>query len=641
MLHHLHSADIADVDLRVRNAHALRCIALILAFVAALCAGTSHARSVLIIEGVEGELANNIRLLVAQPPEREQARQFRRYIDNLPEQVVSAMSAYGYYSAQASVSVTQLDATEADKSAGKQTEKAGNAIAGPSDASQIGKQVANDSAEKQTAEKITQITIRVTPNAPVRIRNVDVQVTGTDESDRDFSEILTEVRSQLAKDTVFVSASYESAKSSLATVAQDIGYFDFEFSSAQVKVSRRTSSADITLIATAGERFTFGQIQFKQRTFSNTFMNRWVPFETGDPYQASLVGELTQNLQSSGYFSSVRVRPLIDPRYGKTIPITVDLTQQELNQVSIGVGFSTDTKARTKLTWGKPLINRHGHSAEAGLSLSRDVQSASFAYRIPRSKEPLVNYWGIEYGLKNDELGDTKSFLSTLNFQRVSRTRTEWIESLFIRWQRERFEAGGEKNTIDLLLPGFSYSRSRSKGAPFPVWGQSVSFQLLGGSKQFVSDIDFLKSVGRFRYLRAISDRNTIIATVQYGAIESNDFERVPTSERFFVGGDRTIRGFAFRDISPRNPDDVAVGGRYLEVLNLEYNYRFLDRWSAALFSDAGRAFNNFDTGYSVGAGFGVRWQSPVGPFRIDIATPISDNDGNDIRVHLSLGPDL
>ena len=275
--------------------------------------------------------------------------------------------------------------------------------------------------------------------------------------------------------------------------------------------------------------------------------------------------------------------------------------------------------------------------------MARDTQSASFAYRIPRDKNPLFNYWGIEYGVKNDINGDVDSFLSTLNLQRVKRTSRDWNESLFIRWERESFVIGDndEEQTTDLVLPGVSYQRSRSKGQPFATWGQAVSFQLMGGSKRVLSSIDFLKAVGKFRYLRAVSDRNTLISSLQYGAIHSNDNDRVPTSQRFFAGGDNTVRGFAFREISPRNSDDEAIGGRFLEVLSLEYDYRFRDLWSAAIFTDAGRAFNSFSAGYSVGAGVGIRWQSPVGPFRIDIATPISDNDTGSVRFHLSLGADF
>lgn len=558
---------------------------------------SAHAATQLVVTGVNDELEENIRLLVGAPPPAEESRKLRRYVSTLIEQAGMALSALGYYSAKVSVA-------------------------------------------QNIQEENTVITIAVQPNDPVLINKLTLTINGEAADDPAFNRVLSDLA--LIKGNIFVSDDYEATKAALIDQAQDLGYFGFAFTENEVRVSRRQLTADIKLVADSGTRYTFGAIVFDQTVFTNTFLNRWIPFEAGAPYESGLIGELTQNLQNSGYFKSVRVTPLQDRRYGTMVPIRVDLTRKDNNEIGLGIGFVTDTGVRTKFTWGRPLINRRGHSAAIEFGFSRERQTASISYRIPRRNEPLYNYWGIEYGLKNDQVGDIDSFLSTLNFQRVSRTSKQWNESLFLRWERELFTAGSEEQKkTDLVLPGVSYSKSRSIGSPFPVWGQAISFQLMGGSKRFLSTIDFLKTVGTFRYLRALSDRNTIIGGVQYGAIHSNDFPRVPASQRFFAGGDRSVRGFSYKDLSPRDPDGEAIGGRYLEVLNLEYNYRFLDRWSGALFADAGRAFNSFSAGYSVGAGFGVRWQSPVGPFRIDIATPISDGDGSSVRVHLSLGSDL
>ncbi|MFT6302932.1 MAG: translocation and assembly module TamA [Granulosicoccus sp.] len=561
----------------------------------ALCSSV-QAKTTVVVTGVGGNLKSNVELIAGAAPDAADARKYRRYVDSLPELALDALSALGYYSATVSIS---------ESSVGEDTK----------------------------------ITVAVTPNDPVLVNTLEVLVTGDGFDDPAYRSVLSEL--PIIKGAIFVSANYEAVKTVLQDRAQDLGYFDFVFTQSEVRVSRKQLSANIKLTADTGVRYTYGPILFEQSLFKKSFLDRWLPFNEGDPYESGLIGELTQNLQNSGYFKSVRVQPQQDRRYGKTIPVKVDLTPKDNNQVAVGLGFQTDTGVRTKLTWGKPLINRLGHSADAALSLSEIEQNASFSYRVPRRKEPLYNYWGVEFGVKNVDVDDTESFLSTLNFQRVSRTPSLWTEFLFIRWERERFTAGSAEETTDLVLPGFSYSKTQSKGSPFPVWGQSTSIQVLGGSTRALSSIEFFKIIGTFRYLRALSDRNTIISAVQYGAIQSNDYDRVPISQRFFAGGDRSVRGFKYRDLSPRNTDNEAVGGRYLEILSLEYNYRFLDRWSGALFTDAGRAFNSFREPYSVGAGFGIRWQSPVGPFRVDIATPISDNDGGDVRVHLSLGPDL
>lgn len=557
----------------------------------------THADTRLSVVGVEGALKENIELLVGKPPEIEQSRAYRRYLGGLADQSAIALNALGYYAANVQVS-------------------------------------------DQTRGEETVITVTVTPNDPVRVESITIELDGEARDDPSYTRILDDL--PIKEGDIFVSARYEAGKSALLGQAQDLGYFQFEFTESSVRVSRRQLTADIVLRATTGPRYTFGDIIFRQNIFSRTFMQRWLPFESGDPFESGMIGELTQNLQNSGYFQSVRVTPLQDRRYGTQVPVRVELETRDENEVGIGVGYATDTGPRVKLTWDKPLINRRGHSISTEFGIAEEQQEVSFAYRIPRRNEPLFNYWGIEYGLLDDATGDTDSFLSTLNFQRVSRTTRQWVESIFLRWERETFTFGDNEETTDLVLPGVSYQRTRSRGSPFPTWGQAANVQLMGGSEELLSTIDFLKLTGSFRYLRAVSSRNTLIASFAYGVIRSNDYQRVPVSQRFFAGGDRSVRGFSYKDVSPKDEEGDSIGGRFLELASLEYNYRFRDNWSAAVFTDAGRAYNRHSDGYSVGAGVGLRWQSPVGAFRIDIATPIEDpDDTGGVRVHLSLGPEF
>ena len=304
------------------------------------------------------------------------------------------------------------------------------------------------------------------------------------------------------------------------------------------------------------------------------------------------------------------------------------------------MGFATDTEARGTITWNRPLVNKRGHSFEAELGVSAINQNLSFQYRLPRSKDPLHNYWSLEAGLLNEEVEEQRSFLSTVNVQHIRKTKHDWTESLFVRWEREFFELGEQSDRINLVLPGFSYSKNKSEGFPFATRGYSVQAQVFLGTRFLFSGIDLYKAELNLKYLKSVSKSDTFILSAQYGAISSDDFSRVPTSQRFFVGGDRTIRGFPFRTLSPTDENGDAIGGRYKEVLTLEYNRRFKKVWAAALFVDAGRAFDEFDAPYNVGAGFGIRWLSPVGPFRVDFAFGVSEDDAP-FQLHLSLGPEL
>ena len=111
----------------------------------------------------------------------------------------------------------------------------------------------------------------------------------------------------------------------------------------------------------------------------------------------------------------------------------------------------------------------------------------------------------------------------------------------------------------------------------------------------------------------------------------------MPTPLRFFAGGDNSIRGFALRDVAPRNADGISIGGRSVEVASVEYEYRVRPQWGAAVFVDHGRATSGSAEPFRTGAGLGTRWYSPVGPVQFDVARPV-DARGGDWRVHLTIG---
>ncbi|MFK7891665.1 MAG: autotransporter assembly complex family protein [Granulosicoccus sp.] len=573
---------------------AIRLLILSLLCVSARTTGATEIE----INGVDGRLAENVRVLIGNPPPVDNAKRFEGFVNAVESQAVEALSALGYYDPAVAVQLTE-----------------------------------------GSPDNPTLISIDINPGNPVRIRNLLVEVKGAAETDRQFQ--LAMQSNSLREGGIFVSSEYESVKSSLINAAQGLGYFDFRFDTTEVRVSRKRQTADVKIIARSGERFLFGPVRFNQSILTQTVLRRWLTFAPGDPYQSGLIGELTQNLQSSGYFASVKVKPIIDSRYVQVVPVSVELTPKKSNEVAIGVGYVDDSKLRGRLSWEKPLINSRGHSADFSLALSRDTKSAGFSYRVPRNEKPLYNFWGLEYGLKREDAADTESFLTTANLRHVTRTPRLWDRSPFLRWERETFTSSGIEDQTDLLLLGMSMARSRSSGSPFPERGQNLVFELTSAARKFFSSINILKAVAKFRYLRAISTRNTLIASLQYGAIKSDDYDRVPVSQRFFAGGDRSLRGFAYRSVSPTNAEGENVGGRFLEILNLEYNYRFRERWTAAVFSDAGRAFNSRATAHRIGAGVGIRWQSPVGPFRLDLARPVSGTDDSSFRVHISLGPEF
>ena len=155
-----------------------------------------------------------------------------------------------------------------------------------------------------------------------------------------------------------------------------------------------------------------------------------------------------------------------------------------------------------------------------------------------------------------------------------------------------------------------------------------------------LSDQSLLQAKLQGKRLQTLSNNGKVIVQANLGTTLTDDLNEVPKSLRFFAGGANSVRGYGFESLGEKNADGEVIGGKHLLTSSVEYEHPLVDKWSAAAFVDAGNAFD--DTSkltMKVGAGFGVRWKSPLGPVRADLAVP--KDDTSDVHFYFSLGPDL
>ncbi len=95
------------------------------------------------------------------------------------------------------------------------------------------------------------------------------------------------------------------------------------------------------------------------------------------------------------------------------------------------------------------------------------------------------------------------------------------------------------------------------------------------------------------------------------------------SSLRVFTGGDRTVRGYEFEQLSPANDEGASIGGRYLISGSIEGDYFFTRKYGIAAFFDHGNAVNSIDDPLESSFGLGFRYRTPVGVLRIDVARPM------------------
>lgn len=551
------------------------------------------------VEGDYPQLQDNAEAFLGEVEGRS-AGSLRRYASTAEAQVEEALRALGYYSPMIQWEVVEQ----------------------PGD-----------------GETPARLVLTVQPGEPIRVRSRQVSIEGPASRDPDFVGTLPE---KPAEGDVLNHGQYSTLRQTIQNRASRLGYFDGEFTTRRLEVNPEQRTADISLVFRSGVRYRLGEVSFKEgHGFEEQLLEQFVRFEPGEIYHADKVARLSGDLSNSGYFSGVD----IDASPGKAeegvIPVSVDLTTRPPRSVAAGVGFSTDVGPRLSGNWREHWINPMGHRRGAQTELSAPRQNVGAWYELPLDP-PMTDSIRLSAGYQREDIEDVESELLTLGQQWKHQLDNGWLQVASIRWEGERFRIGNDDpEQSSLLLPGLGYSKLQADSPLDPSRGYRIQFDVTGSHRAVISDVDILHANVLVKGLYTLADNHRFLSRFQFGGVATNRFSDVPPSLRFFAGGDQTVRGYGYETLSPRNSEDVAIGSRYLMVGSVEYQYEFTENWRVAAFVDEGNAMDDLSDPLATGVGLGIRWISPVGPLRLDVAKGLDPEFGGEWRIHFSMGPEL
>ncbi|MEQ8185579.1 autotransporter assembly complex protein TamA [Marinobacter salarius] len=551
------------------------------------------------VEGDYPQLQDNAEAFLGEVEGRS-AGSLRRYASTAEAQVEEALRALGYYSPM------------------------------------IQWEVVEQPGDDETPARLV---LTVQPGEPIRVRSRQVSIEGPASRDPDFVGTLPEKPSE---GDVLNHGQYSTLRQTIQNRATRLGYFDGEFTTRRLEVNPEQHTADISLVFRSGVRYRLGEVSFKEgHGFEEQLLEQFVRFEPGEIYHADKVARLSGDLSNSGYFSGVDIDASPGKAEDGVIPVSVDLTTRPPRSVAAGVGFSTDVGPRFSGNWREHWINPMGHRRGAQTELSAPRQNVGAWYELPLDP-PMTDSIRLSAGYQREDIEDVESELLTLGQQWKHQLDNGWLQVASIRWEGERFRIGDDDpEHSSLLLPGLGYSKLQADSPLDPSRGYRIQFDVTGSHRAVISDVDILHANVLVKGLYTLADNHRFLSRFQFGGVATNRFSDVPPSLRFFAGGDQTVRGYGYETLSPRNSEDVAIGGRYLMVGSVEYQYEFTENWRVAAFVDEGNAMDDLSDPLATGAGVGIRWISPVGPLRLDVAKGLDPEFGGEWRVHFSMGPEL
>lgn len=484
------------------------------------------------------------------------------------------------------------------------------------------------------------LALEVDPGEPVRIKGIEIEILGEAKDDRPFKRL---IRTAPKVGAVLNHGEYDKFKTDLSNLAVAMGYFDAKFIKSQLAVSPELREGFWRITYDTGRRYKFGSVTFHGSQIKTSYLDNLVPFEAGDPFNAEKLADLNDKLTQTGWFNSVVVAPEFKRvNDAREIPLYGHVVPKRGNTMEVRAGFSTDVGPRLRADWKRPWVNQYGHSLESSTNLSSKDQLLDFTYKMPVEANPLEEYYVVQGGYKHTDLNDTKSNSMSIMGARWWDMENGWQRSVSLRWMRDSFTQGATDETTMLFYPGVTFSRTRSRGGLMPMWGDSQRYTLDVSTTFLGSDIDFIAASAQWAIIRSLQNKHRFVGRSSLGWIQTNDFDQVPPDLRFFAGGDRSIRGYDYKSISPKDEDGDLRGAKRLFTASIEYQYNVYGKWWGAVFVDTGEAVDKLtSTSFKTGAGIGIRWQSPVGPIKLDIAKPVGDPEEDGIAFYIGLGPEL
>ena len=479
-------------------------------------------------------------------------------------------------------------------------------------------------------------TYTVDPGPPLTVDEFNFIVSSEVGNDAEFQPLIK--KPPFNKGDAFNHIEYEEFKARLAKLASERGYFNAHFIKHRIEIDLNKYTARIYLNYDGGVRYRFGEVLLKQNVLDTKLLKRYIPFEKGMPYTLNQMIDLQQALNDSDYFQSVEVSHEQPQINSHEIPVTVKLSPRKPHRFSLGLGYGSDTGARAKFGWQMPRLNTSGHRLDTETRVSQLGYSLGAYYRVPVFN-PRTDQMIYSAGVVNETTDSSESTIRSVGAS-LKHSRGDWREAISLNYQQEDFIVADISDDSTLLLPSINWSRTWGGNFIYAVDGLRFDITLRGANKKLISDTNFTQLQGGIKAISSLNPRNRIIARGRLGSTWTQEFEQLPSSVRFFAGGAQSVRGYAYQSLGPVDVNGKVVGGKLLMVGSLEYEHSLNGQWGIALFYDGGNAIDNINDKLERGAGFGLRWKSPVGPVRIDFASAVT-KEGSPWRIHINIGPDL
>ncbi len=491
-----------------------------------------------------------------------------------------------------------------------------------------------------------QVTLRVDPGPVYGIVAFDVEyVDPPPPEDANVPRDLAAL--ELERGQPALAADVLSAVSRVGEALRNQGYPFGKAVGHTARVDHAARTMSVTVQAESGPPAAFGRTEFEGLdTVQEDYLRRLIEFHQGDPYDQREVQDLRATLLETGLFQAISVDPAETVGPDGALPLTVTVEEADHRSIGVGARYSSSLGVGADVFWEHRNLFGEDEDFRAELDLSERAQTlgADFTKPLFLNRRGQFLHANAEAATEEFEAYDRTGVLAEVSIER--KLSPTWTGSV------------GTNVEYAKITDGEGTQRSTLWGLPVRAWrddtdsrldprdGSRLDFEVVPYAGMYDGAVLFTRNRAEGRlYYPLTEDEWTVLAgRVAIGAIFGAERSGVPPDKRFYSGGGGSVRGYGYQLATDVDENNDPIGGKSLFEIGLELRRQVTETIGIVPFIEGGRAFSdqipNPAGDLFWGVGIGVRYYSPVGPIRFDVAVPLDrrENVDDPYQLYISLG---
>lgn len=514
--------------------------------------------------------------------------------------------------------------------------------------------VTYDVIEYDSKKGEVKTTVRVDQGDPVILRSLNVVIKNgllkeSDGASDLEKKILRKIPLRPGK--IFSKIKLVASKNEINTALLNRGYPKFELTP-QILVSRQGKWAEANFEIDTGPKYKFGKVRVSgNQSVADYLIKREVVYAAGDDYSLEKINDTRSEIFHLGYFKFVNIKQIYNES-DLTVDTLILVEERKFGSIRFGVGFASEDRLRGQLGIKRGNFMGSGRNIDVLVKTSFITQSVQTSISQPhivgRNSE-LLGFLSFERNNLPSYKGSFVTSSLSLEKKIIKKLRARGsFDVIYSRINSQTTLTPIEQSRQNVFLTTLvgEISLNTVNDIFNPTKGISADLKVETSVESLGSEVDYVVSLLDIRMYKSVSkfvfaNRFGIGGLYSFGSTENLD---IPVFKRFFAGGSDSVRGYGFQKLGPLNRNEDPIGGNSLLLGNLEVRFPlFLKRLGGVIFLDYGNVYSDgFDyplDDLKYAAGSGLRYNTPIGPLRIDVGYALNpDSDLNRLRVLFSVG---